>query len=53
MLLLPEVVGDYVGPDNPARFIEAFIDGLDLQASGLFAWSQKERVVRVIIRPIC
>lgn len=34
MLLLPEVVDDYVGPDNPVRFIEAFIDGLDLQASG-------------------
>ncbi|MBZ5775718.1 IS1182 family transposase [Rhizobium sp. VS19-DR104.2] len=34
MLLLPEVVDDYVGPDNPVRFIEAFIDGLNLQASG-------------------
>jgi transposase len=34
MLLLPEVVDDYVGPDNPVRFIEAFIDGLDLQACG-------------------
>lgn len=34
MLLLPEVVDDYVGPDNPVRFIEAFIEGLDLQASG-------------------
>ncbi|WP_419460495.1 hypothetical protein [Agrobacterium tumefaciens] len=30
MLLLPEVVDGYVGPDNPVRFIEAFIDGLDL-----------------------
>lgn len=34
MLLLPEVVDDYVRPDNPVRFIEAFIDGLDLQACG-------------------
>ena len=34
ILLLPEVVDDYVGPDNPVRFIEAFIDGLDLQACG-------------------
>ncbi|HBF31801.1 transposase, partial [Rhizobium sp.] len=34
MLLLPEVVDDYVGADNPVRFIEAFIDGLHLQASG-------------------
>lgn len=25
---------DYVGPDNPVRFIEAFVDGLDLSAAG-------------------
>src|SRR5215208_4352804 len=34
MLLLPETVDDYVGPDNPVRFIEAFVDGLDLEAAG-------------------
>src|ERR1700741_2590875 len=34
ILLLPEVVDDYVGPDNPGRFIEAFVDGLDLEAAG-------------------
>jgi transposase len=34
MLLLPEAVDDYVGPDNPVRFIEAFVEGLDLQAAG-------------------
>src|SRR3954451_21575331 len=27
-------VDDYVGTDNPVRFIEAFVDGLDLQAAG-------------------
>ena len=30
ILLLPEAVDDYVGPDNPVRFLEAFVDGLDL-----------------------
>jgi transposase len=30
LLLLPEAVDDYVGPDNPVRFIDAFVDGLDL-----------------------
>ncbi|WP_286693478.1 transposase [Paracoccus sp. SCN 68-21] len=25
---------DYVGPDNVVRFIEAFVDGLDLKAAG-------------------
>src|SRR5215210_6987568 len=34
MLLLPETVDDYVGPDHPVRFIEAFVDGLDLEAAG-------------------
>ncbi|MGH8163152.1 MAG: IS1182 family transposase, partial [Rhodanobacteraceae bacterium] len=33
-LLLPEAVDDYVGPDNPVRFIDAFIEGLDLAAAG-------------------
>ncbi len=33
-LLLPESLDDYVGPDNPVRFIEAFVDGLALAAAG-------------------
>src|SRR5215813_2318562 len=32
-LLLPEAIDDYVGPDNPVRFIDAFVDGLDLAAA--------------------
>ena len=34
LLLLPEVVDDYVAANNPVRFIEAFVDGLDLAALG-------------------
>src|SRR6478752_3261963 len=34
LLLLPETVDDYVAADNPVRFIEAFVDGLDLAALG-------------------
>ena len=34
LLLLPETVDDYVGPDNLVRFIEAFVDSLDLAAAG-------------------
>ena len=30
MLLLPEAIDDCVGPDNPVRFIEAFVDHPDL-----------------------
>ena len=34
LLLLPDAVDDYVGPDNPVHFIDAFVDGLDLEAAG-------------------
>ena len=34
LLLLPDAVDDYVGPDNPVRFMDAFVDGLDLGADG-------------------
>ena len=34
LLLLPEAVDDYVGSDNPVRFIDAFVDGLDLAVAG-------------------
>jgi hypothetical protein len=26
-LLLPEALDDYVGAENPVRFIDAFVDG--------------------------
>ena len=34
LLLLPEAVDDYVGVDNPVRFIDQFVDGLDLASAG-------------------
>jgi transposase len=33
-LLLPACVDDYVGPDNVVRFIEAFVNSLDLAVAG-------------------
>nr|WP_237681818.1 transposase [Agrobacterium vitis] len=42
LLLLPEAVDDYVGPNNPVRFIEAFVDGLDLAAAGFVRVAAKE-----------
>lgn len=33
-LLLPESIEDYIGSDNPVRFIDAFVDSLDLEAIG-------------------
>jgi transposase/IS5 family transposase len=34
LLLLPEAIDDYVAADNPVRFIDAFVDGLDLAKAG-------------------
>src|ERR1700732_2424819 len=44
-LLLPEAVDDYVGAENPVRFIDAFVDGLGLAAAG-FARVVPEAPVR-------
>ena len=41
-LLLPESLDDYVGPENPVRFIDAFVDGLDLAAAGFGRVRAKE-----------
>src|SRR5215469_13044050 len=41
-LLLPESLDDYVGQENPVRFIEAFLDGLDLAGAGFGRVSPKE-----------
>src|ERR1700723_1404697 len=41
-LLLPESLDDYIGKDNPVRFIEAFVDGLDLSAAGFARVQSKE-----------
>jgi len=40
-LLLPESLDDYVGPESPVRFIEAFVDGLDLTAAGFIRVAAK------------
>ena len=35
ILLLPKSIEDYVGPENPVRVIEAFVEGLELKPLGL------------------
>jgi hypothetical protein len=34
LLLSSEAIVDYVAVDNPVRFIDAFVDGLDFKAVG-------------------
>ena len=41
LLLWPETVDDYVGADNPVRFIDAFVDQLDLAAAGFIRVAPK------------
>jgi transposase len=41
-LLLPESLDDYVNAENPVRFIEAFVDGLDLAAAEFARVQSKE-----------
>jgi transposase len=45
-MLLPECVEDYVGPDNPVRVVEAFVEQLDLRAMG-FAGSDPQATGRL------
>jgi transposase len=44
-LLLPESLDDYVGAENPVRFIEGFVGSLDLAAAG-FARVQAKQTGR-------
>jgi hypothetical protein len=42
-MLLPESLDEYVGPENPVRFIDAFAEGLDLAAAGFVRIAHKSR----------
>jgi transposase len=33
-VMFPELLDDYMGDDNPVRFIDAFVDSVDLEALG-------------------
>ena len=50
-LLLPEALDDYVGAENPVRFIDTFVDGLDLAAGGFWSGSAAgDRAPRLCVR---
>jgi transposase len=53
LLLLPESVDDYVGADNPVRFIDAFVDQLDLRRRDSSALRRRRRAVPATRRAIC
>ena len=49
-LLLPELLDDYVSEENPVRFIDTFVDGLDLRKMG-FAHAEPNDVGRPPYNP--
>ncbi len=53
LLLLPESLDDYVGPENPVRFIEAFVEGLACPRQGSRVSSPRRPAVLVTVPPIC
>jgi transposase len=48
--MLPERVDDYISENNPVRFIDAFVDGLDLQKLG-FKYSEPKEIGRKPYNP--
>jgi len=48
--MLPELIDDYITENNPARFIDAFVDGLDLQQLG-FKYSETKETGRMPYNP--
>ena len=52
-LLLPESLDEYVGQDNPVRFVDAFVDGLDLTAAGFIRVKQRRPGGRATRPRIC
>jgi hypothetical protein len=52
LLLLPEAMNDYVGADNPARFVDAFVAGSTFRLRVSCALRQRPRVVLPMPRPL-
>lgn len=50
LLLLSESRDDYVDPDNPERFTDAFVNWLDLSAAGSACVTSKPAAVRAACR---
>ena len=49
-LLLPEVLDDYIAPENPVRFIDAFVEQLDLGKAGVCApLAKRQRILHWLL----
>ena len=52
-LLLPNSVDDYIGPDNPVRVVDAFVEQLDCKKLAFVELSPKKPADQAITLPIC
>ena len=52
VMLFPETVEDYITEDNPVRFIDAFVESLDLAQLG-FRRAQPAETGRLTIPATC
>ena len=52
-LLFPEVLDEYVTEDNPVRFLDAFVDSLDLGTLGFSAPQPRTQADRRTSLAIC
>ena len=51
-VLFPEVLDDYISEDNVVRFIDAFVDGLEMEELGFGRTAPKETGRPLMIRGI-
>jgi hypothetical protein len=51
-ILFPEVLDDYISEDNLVRFIDAFVDGLEMEELGFGRQHPRRRGARLMIRGI-
>lgn len=51
-VLFPEVLDDYIREENPVRFIDVFVEGLNLSELGFLRRSRKRREDRRMILEI-
>lgn len=45
IILFPESIDDYISGDNPVKFIDAFVDGLDFRELG-FKYGELNKIGR-------
>ena len=48
----PDTLDEYISPDNPVRFIDAYVDYLDLDAVGFGRTETSARFATILTLPL-